>query len=58
MYGIYVEFQRVYKTPRFNVLPSGALECRDTDNYVTKVFAPGSWDRVSTMAEGTGAETK
>lgn len=49
MYGIYIEYQRIGRTPRFNVLPSGALECRDEDGRVTSVYAPGSWDRLAAI---------
>jgi hypothetical protein len=46
MYGIYFEGQRVAKTPRFQVIPSGALECRSEQNTVEMVLAAGSWDTV------------
>lgn len=46
MYGIYLENQRISKTPRFQVLPGGALECRSEQNAIEMVLSAGSWDTV------------
>lgn len=47
MYGIYLEGQRIAKTKRFEVLPSGALECRnESGGRIQMTLAPGSWDAV------------
>jgi hypothetical protein len=48
MYGIYFENQQIATTPRFDVLPSGDLECRkEFGGRVFLTIARGSWDHVA-----------